>query len=95
MLRDAPDVMRQFFTLAEAGDCAQLSSRMQRPEQCSDFVADMQRTKSHFQTITNTRIDGRDPDVVLVTVNVMSAKDHLRIWVLRAKWTADGWKVSL
>ncbi len=94
LLREAQDTTRQFFAVAEGGDCAQLAPVLARPAGCAAMVEEFKATHSHLSQIEGVRIDGRDPQVVLVTVKVNSTK-HEHTWVVRAKWTADGWRFAL
>jgi len=94
LLRDAPDQTRKFFAMAEGGDCEHLKPLLARPDGCADMVEEFKKSHTHLASVVGAEIDGRDPHVVLVKVDAPSTKfDHT--WVLRVKWTEDGWKVSL
>ena len=94
LVREAQDQTRTFFSLAEGGDCEQLTKLLARPESCHEFVHEMQETHTHLTSIDGARIDGRDPHMVLVSVHAQAGK-LAHAWVVHAKWTADGWKVSM
>jgi hypothetical protein len=94
LLETAPNQTRQFFALAEGGDCKALAPLLAHPETCDSMVEEFKRTHTHLSSIVGTKIDGRDPMLVLVTVDAPSTKfDHT--FVVRVKWTEAGWKVAL
>ena len=94
LLADAQDQTRRFFALAEGGDCAALAELLPRPDTCEGLVLQMRETKTHLESIEGAKIDGRDPHLVLVNVKAQATK-HTHRWIVHAKWTPDGWKVSL
>lgn len=94
LLRDAQDETRQFFALAEGGDCKALAPRLAHPELCEPMVDEFKKTHTHLASVTGAKIDGRDPHLVLVTVEAPSTK-YQHSWIVRVKWTDAGWKVAL
>jgi hypothetical protein len=94
LIADAQDQTRRFFALAEGGDCAALGELLARPASCEGLVHQMRETRTHLTAIEGAKLDGRDPHLVLVTVKTQAAK-HAHSWIVQAKWTPDGWKVSL
>jgi hypothetical protein len=90
----AQDETRQFFALAEGGDCDHLEHRMQLPALCKNMVHEFAETHAHLLSIDEAKLDGRDKHVVLVSVSAQTTKE-LRHWIVRAKWTADGWRLAL
>ena len=94
LVKDAQDQTRRFFALAEGGDCAALGEMLVRPASCEGLVHQMRETNTHLTSIESAKIDGRDPHLVLVTVMTQATK-HAHSWIVQAKWTPDGWKVSL
>lgn len=90
----AQDATRTFFALGEAGDCAKLGSMMQRPSDCERLVQQFRETRVHLTKIAGSKLDGRDKQVVLVSVDA-TAPDKVHHWIVRAKWTPEGWKLSL
>lgn len=94
LLREAQDQTRRFFALAEGGDCEQLTKLLARPETCEEFVEEVRETRTRLTSIDNARIDGRDPHLVLVSVRAQAVKLK-HSWVVHAKWTKHGWKVSM
>lgn len=94
LLQQAQDETRQFFALAESGDCKALQPQLAHPETCDNMVEEFRHTHTHLKSITGAKLDGRDPQLVLVTVEAPSLKfEHT--FIVRAKWTEDGWKVAL
>jgi len=91
---EAPDQTRRLFALAEGGDCDALAKLLPRPERCAGLVEEIRETRTHLTSIDGTKIDGRDPHLVLVNVTAQAAK-LTHHWVVHAKWTPDGWKVSM
>ena len=88
------DATRTFFALGEAGDCSQLAHMLQRPSTCEELVAQFRETHAHLSKIEGAKLDGRDKQLVLVSV-VATAPEHIHHWIVRAKWTPDGWKLAL
>lgn len=94
LVSDAQDQTRKFFAHGEGGDCDQLSKLMQRPETCAALVKQFLETRTHLTKISGAKLDGRDKDTVLVTVEAQE-KDTIHHWIVRAKWTKEGWKLAL
>lgn len=94
LVASAQDETRQFFALAEGNDCAHLEHMMLLPASCKDTVHQFQETHAHLLSIDSAKLDGRDKHVVLVDVTAQTTKE-LRHWIVRAKWTADGWRLAL
>jgi len=94
LLAGAQDQTRRFFALAEGGDCAALAELLPRPETCEGLVLQMRETKTHLTAIEGAKLDGRDRHLVLVNVTAQATK-HTHRWIIHAKWTPGGWKVSL
>jgi hypothetical protein len=94
LVAGAQDETRRFFALAEGGDCDHLEQMMQLPAHCKDMVHEFAETHAHLLAIDEAKLDGRDKHVVLVTVQAQTTKE-LRHWIVRAKWTADGWRLAL
>jgi len=94
LVAGAQDETRQFFALAESGDCKTLTAQLAHPETCDTMVEEFRQTHTHLRSITGAKLDGRDPEMVLVTVEAPSKKfEHT--FIVRVKWTPDGWKVAL
>ena len=94
LIAEAKDQTRRFFALAEGGDCAELAELLPRPATCEGLVLQMRETKTHLTSVDGAKIDGRDRHLVLVNVTAQATK-HTHRWIVHAKWTPDGWKVSL
>lgn len=94
LLASAQDETRQFFALAEGGDCGHLQHMMLLPDSCKNMVQQFTETHAHLLAIDGAKLDGRDKHVVLVEVQAQTTKE-LRHWIVRAKWTADGWRLAL
>jgi hypothetical protein len=94
LLAEAQDQTRTFFALGEGGDCERLAGMMQRPNDCKGVVQQFRETHAHLTKIESVKLDGRDKHVVLVSVEA-TAPEHVHHWIVRAKWTADGWKLAL
>ncbi|MGE5185213.1 MAG: hypothetical protein ACM31C_24255 [Acidobacteriota bacterium] len=94
LVAGAQDETRRFFALAEGGDCDHLEAMMQLPAQCHNMVREFLDTHAHLLAIDEAELDGRDKHVVLVTVKAQTTKE-LRRWIVRAKWTAGGWRLAL
>ncbi len=94
LVSDAQDQTRKFFAFGEGGDCEQLSKLMQRPETCPELVRQFVETRTHLSKITGAKLDGRDKETVLVSVEAQE-KATTHLWIVRAKWTKDGWKLAL
>ena len=94
LVAGAQDETRKFFALAEGADCDHLAPMMQLPERCKDMVQEFQETHAHLLSIDEAKLDGRDKHVVLVAVQAQTTKE-LRHWIVRAKWTTDGWRLAL
>lgn len=94
LVSEAQDQTRRFFALGEGGDCEQLTKLMQRPETCAALVQQFLETRTHLKTIADAKLDGRDKDTVLVSVEALE-KDKVHRWIVRAKWTKEGWKLAL
>jgi len=67
---------------------------MQRPALCEDLVRQLRETHAHLSKIEDAKLDGRDKRVVLVSVEA-TAPEHVHHWIVRARWTAEGWKLAL
>src|SRR6266542_1405884 len=93
LLRVAQDETRQFFALLDSSDCSRIAPKMQVPERCEDTLREYRETHSHLSSVLDAKLDGRDKHTVLVTVDVQSTR-HLHHWIVRAKWSKDGWKVA-
>ena len=94
LIASAQDETRRFFALGEGGDCTQLARMMQRPAQCENLVRQFRETRAHLTKIESAQLDGRDKHVVLVRVEA-TATDRVHQWIVRARWTEDGWKLAL
>lgn len=94
LVSDAQDQTRKFFALGEGGDCDQLTKLMQRPETCASLVKQFLETRTHLTKIVEAKVDGRDKETVLVSVEAQEAKT-VHHWIVRAKWTKEGWKLAL
>lgn len=67
---------------------------MQHPDTCELLVRQFIETKTHLSKIIDAKLDGRDPHMVLVNIEALEeAKIHR--WIVRAKWTKQGWKLAL
>ncbi len=58
------------------------------------LVKQFVETRTHLTSIDNAKLDGRDKETVLVNVQAQE-KATVHHWIVRAKWTADGWKLAL
>ena len=99
----AEDAVKTFFTAAEGGDCDGLRKVMLAPdagplgpEGCDDVTHDFKENKDRFRRVINSKADGRDKNVVLVTTEVefeTKKSGNLHQWVMRAEWRDGVWKV--
>ena len=94
LLHGAEEATRSFFAVAEQGDCAQIKPLMTHPEACEGMVKEFAETHSHLSSIDTVKVDGRDPQLVLVTVTAQATK-RVHTWIVRVKQTPDGWRVAL
>ena len=94
LLSEAQDETRRFFALAEGFDCGELGKLMQKPETCENLVRQFKETHAHLTQIDEAKLDGRDKKTVLVMVQAQ-AETTVHHWIVRAKWTSDGWKLAL
>lgn len=94
LLSAGQDATRTFFAQAEGGDCHQLASMLQRPQSCDGLVQQFRETHTHLSKIDGATLDGRDKHMVLVTVEA-SGESKAYHWIVRAKWTPNGWKLAL
>jgi hypothetical protein len=90
----AQDETRVFFALGEGGDCGKLAPKLQRPNECEDLVRQFRETRTHLTKIEGAKLDGRDKQTVLVSVEA-SAPERVHHWIVRAKWTPEGWRFAL
>lgn len=99
----AEDVVKAFFVAAESEDCAALAKILilpdagtLTPEGCEAITHDFTESKAHLLRITESKVDGRDKRVVLVSTEVEYTKKKsgsLHQWVIRAEWRNGIWKV--
>jgi hypothetical protein len=94
LIADAQDQTRTFFALGEGGDCERLAGMMLRPAGCAELVKQFKDTHAHLSKIEGAKLDGRDKETVLVSVEA-TAPEHVHHWIVRAKWTTEGWKLAL
>ncbi len=99
----AEDVVKRFFGAAETGDCATLGKILVlpdagtfTPEACEGITHDFSESKTHLLRIVESKVDGRDKSVVLVSTDVEFKKKKtgdVHQWVIRAEWRNGMWKV--
>lgn len=94
LLSAAQNETRRFFAIGESGDCDELSALMQRPGDCQNLVHQFKESHVHLTKIEGAKLDGRDKHVVLVSVQAQSP-ERVHQWIVRAKWTREGWKLAL
>lgn len=94
LVSEAQDQTRKFFAYGEGGDCKQLAKMMQQPDTCETLVRQFIETKTHLSRVIDAKRDGRDPQMVLVNVEAQEGT-KLHRWIVRAKWTKQGWKLAL
>ena len=100
----APEAaVKRFFTAAEGEDCPTLAELLILPdagtltaEGCEAITHDFTESKAHLLRIIESKVDGRDKRVVLVSTEVEYQKKksgNLHQWVIRAEWRGGVWKV--
>lgn len=94
LVSEAQDQTRTFFALGESGNCDKLAGMLQRPETCKDLARQFLETHTHLTKIVSAKLDGRDKETVLVSVEAQE-KATVHEWIVRAKWTKQGWKLAL
>lgn len=94
LVSEAQDQTRTFFALGESGNCDKLAPMLQRPETCKELARQFLETHTHLKKIVSSKLDGRDKDTVLVSVEAQE-KAVIHSWIVRAKWTKQGWKFAL
>ena len=94
LVSEAQDETRTFFALGEAGNCDKLAAMMQRPETCKDLTRQFLESHTHLTKVVSAKLDGRDKETVLVSVEAQE-KTTVHEWIVRAKWTKQGWKFAL
>ncbi|GAC1393370.1 MAG: hypothetical protein NVSMB47_00550 [Polyangiales bacterium] len=99
-LAPAEDAVKAFFKATETGDCDTLGRLMilDKPwskEVCDGVIEDFKRNNAHIGRIVESKIDGRDKHVVLVTTIVVYQKESgaEHTWVVRTEWRGGAWKV--
>ena len=94
LVSEAQDQTRTFFALGESGNCDKLAPMLQRPDTCKDLTRQFLETHTHLTKIVSAKLDGRDKETVLVSVEAQE-KAITHQWIVRAKWTKQGWKFAL
>jgi hypothetical protein len=95
----ASEVVRRFFAALPSGDCAVLG-RMFVSElpgrECRSVVDEMNRHDVRLVDVVDARVDGRNPDAVIVRVRLQEGgkpKDAPSLY--RVEKHPDGWKLRL
>ena len=94
LVSESQDETRTFFALGEAGDCGKLGPKLERPGECENLVRQFRETHVHLAKIEGAKVDGRDKHVVLVSVEAQSP-EKIHHWIVRARWTPEGWRFAL
>ncbi|RKH16228.1 hypothetical protein D7X74_16180 [Corallococcus sp. CA047B] len=92
-------VVRRFFQALPSGDCAVLGPLLVKAPglpSCEDTVKDLREHDLHLVDIVEAKVDGRDPDAVLVRARVsQGGKERPEPYFFRVERQADGWRLRL
>ena len=89
----AEGVVRRFFSALPGGDCAVLGPLL-AVETCREVVRDMQAHQMELVEVLDARVDGRNPEVVLVRVRLRKdGKVGEEPVVLRVERRPEGWRL--
>jgi hypothetical protein len=95
----AQQSVRAFFTALPAGDCKTLGPMLATDgsaKPCEDTVRELLEHGMQLVDIVDAKVDGRDPDAVLVQAKL--ARDgsvHEAPVILRVEHQNGGWKLRL
>lgn len=92
-------VVRRFFQALPSGDCAVLGPLLVSGEglpSCEESVKDLREHDLHLVDVVEAKVDGRDPDAVLVRARVaQGGKERAEPFFFRVERQADGWRLRL
>ncbi|WP_244238444.1 hypothetical protein [Corallococcus terminator] len=92
-------VVRRFFQALPSGDCAVLGPMLvegQGLSSCEDTVKDLREHDLHLVDIVEAKVDGRDPNAVLVRARVsQGGKERQEPYFFRVERQAEGWRLRL
>jgi len=90
----ARDVVERFFTALPSRDCAVVGPLLAIPGSCPAMVEDLNAHGLSLVEVLEVKVDGREPDAVLVRTRV--ARDgqvREQPMLLRVERHPDGWKL--
>ncbi|MCY1046766.1 hypothetical protein OV208_36015 [Corallococcus sp. bb12-1] len=92
-------VVRRFFQALPSGDCAVLGPMLvegQGLPSCEDSVKDLREHDLHLVDIVEAKVDGRDPNAVLVRARVsQGGKERQEPYFFRVERQSEGWRLRL
>ncbi|CAM3826697.1 hypothetical protein G4177_00870 [Corallococcus sp. ZKHCc1 1396] len=91
--------VRRFFQALPSGDCAVLGPLLvsgQGLPSCEDTVKDLHEHDLRLVDVVEAKVDGRDPDAVLVRARVsQGGRERREPFVFRVERQAEGWRLRL
>lgn len=93
----ARDAVERFFEALPSADCARLGASLAGPaEACPAKVEDLRAHGVALLEVLDAKVDGRDPEVVLVRARVtQEGRVREQPMLLRVERHPEGWKLRL
>ncbi|RKH55530.1 hypothetical protein D7W81_36025 [Corallococcus aberystwythensis] len=92
-------VVRRFFQALPAGDCAVLGPMLvtgQGLPSCEETVKDLREHGMGLVDVLDAKVDGRDPDAVVVRARVsQGGTERPEPFLFRVERQGDGWRLRL
>ncbi|WP_341868162.1 hypothetical protein [Corallococcus carmarthensis] len=92
-------VVRRFFQALPSGDCAVLGPLLvtgQGVPSCEETVKDLREHGMGLVDVLDAKVDGRDPDAVLVRARVsQGGTERSEPFLFRVERQGDGWRLRL
>ncbi|WP_368671597.1 hypothetical protein [Corallococcus carmarthensis] len=92
-------VVRRFFQALPSGDCAVLGPLLvtgQGVPSCEETVKDLREHGMGLVDVLEAKVDGRDPDAVLVRARVsQGGTERSEPFLFRVERQGDGWRLRL
>jgi len=90
----ARDVVERFFTALPSRDCAGVGALLAVPASCPALMEDLHAQGLALVEVMEVRVDGREPDAVLVRTRVSrGGRVNEQPLLLRVEHHPDGWKL--
>ncbi|MBZ4330992.1 hypothetical protein NR800_29515 [Corallococcus interemptor] len=91
--------VRRFFQALPSGDCAVLGPLLvtgQGMPSCEETVKDLHEHGMGLVDVLDAKVDGRDPDAVVVRARVsQGGRERAEPFLFRVERQGDGWRLRL